>query len=138
MEGKTMSGTVTTTSANPELKPARTISPLAETLVSSSMIDRVVKKLTRRLSEVPVGFKWFAEGLCDSSYCFGGEESAVASFLRFDRDDGRPSHVIRLDQTVNRTYHYWHVFVRACRRGSCMGTGFTSRPSVCGLPGEPW
>ena len=48
------------------------------------MIDRVVNKLGRRLSEVPVGFKWFAPGLFDSSYCFGGEESAGASFLRRD------------------------------------------------------
>jgi phosphoglucomutase len=57
---------------------------VGKTLVSSSMIDRVVKKLNRRLSEVPVGFKWFTEGLFDGSYCFGGEESAGASFLRFD------------------------------------------------------
>jgi phosphoglucomutase len=48
------------------------------------MIDRVVQKLGRRLSEVPVGFKWFVPGLFDSSYCFGGEESAGASFLRHD------------------------------------------------------
>src|SRR5262249_577855 len=46
--------------------------------------DRVVSKLGRRLSEVPVGFKWFAPGLLDGSYCFGGEESAGASFLRRD------------------------------------------------------
>jgi phosphoglucomutase len=57
---------------------------VGKTLVSSSMIDRVVKKLNRRLSEVPVGFKWLAEGLYDASYCFGGEESAGASFLRLD------------------------------------------------------
>src|SRR5204863_7828132 len=57
---------------------------VGKTLVSSSMIDRVVQKLGRRLSEVPVGFKWFAPGLFDGSYCFGGEESAGASFLRFD------------------------------------------------------
>ena len=57
---------------------------VGKTLVSSSMIDRVVSKLQRRLSEVPVGFKWFAPGLFDSSYCFGGEESAGASFLRLD------------------------------------------------------
>jgi phosphoglucomutase len=57
---------------------------VGKTLVSSSMIDRVVKKLNRRLSEVPVGFKWFTKGLFDGSYCFGGEESAGASFLRFD------------------------------------------------------
>jgi phosphoglucomutase len=61
-----------------------TDSAVGKTLVSSSMIDRVVKKLTRHLSEVPVGFKWFTEGLFDGSYCFGGEESAGASFLRFD------------------------------------------------------
>jgi phosphoglucomutase len=48
------------------------------------MIDKVVQKLGRRLSEVPVGFKWFAPGLFDGSYCFGGEESAGASFLRHD------------------------------------------------------
>jgi phosphoglucomutase len=59
-------------------------SAVGKTLVSSSMIDRVVEKLGRRLSEVPVGFKWFAPGLFDGSYCFGGEESAGASFLRRD------------------------------------------------------
>jgi len=48
------------------------------------MIDRVVQKLDRRLSEVPVGFKWFVAGLFDVSCCFGGEESAGASFLRQD------------------------------------------------------
>jgi phosphoglucomutase len=48
------------------------------------MIDRVVQKLNRRLCEVPVGFKWLAPGLSDSSFCFGGEESAGASFLRRD------------------------------------------------------
>src|SRR5437867_12399226 len=48
------------------------------------MIDRVVQKLGRRLCEVPVGFKWFAPGLFDGSVCFGGEESAGASFLRRD------------------------------------------------------
>jgi phosphoglucomutase len=55
---------------------------VGKTLVSSSMIDRVVGKLGRRLSEVPVGFKWFVPGLVDGSFCFGGEESAGASFLR--------------------------------------------------------
>ena len=57
---------------------------VGKTLVSSSMIDRVVGKLGRRLSEVPVGFKWFVPGLVDGSFCFGGEESAGASFLRQD------------------------------------------------------
>jgi phosphoglucomutase len=61
-----------------------TDSAVGKTLVSSSMIDRVVGKLGRKLSEVPVGFKWFAHGLFDGSYCFGGEESAGASFLRTD------------------------------------------------------
>jgi phosphoglucomutase len=57
---------------------------VGKTLVSSSMIDRVVKKLGRELREVPVGFKWFVSGLVDGSCCFGGEESAGASFLRLD------------------------------------------------------
>jgi phosphoglucomutase len=57
---------------------------VGKTLVSSSMIDRVVQKCGRKLWEVPVGFKWFAPGLFDGSICFGGEESAGASFLRLD------------------------------------------------------
>ena len=57
---------------------------VGKTLVSSGMIDRVVNSLGRRLCEVPVGFKWFAPGLYDGSVCFGGEESAGASFLRHD------------------------------------------------------
>jgi phosphoglucomutase len=57
---------------------------VGKTLVSSSMIDRVVARLGRKLCETPVGFKWFAPGLCDGSFCFGGEESAGASFLRRD------------------------------------------------------
>jgi phosphoglucomutase len=57
---------------------------VGKTLVSSSMIDRVVADLDRRLVEVPVGFKWFVAGLVDGSLGFGGEESAGASFLRRD------------------------------------------------------
>jgi phosphoglucomutase len=57
---------------------------VGKTLVSSSMIDRVVEKLGRKLCEVPVGFKWFVAGLFDGTQCFGGEESAGASFLRQD------------------------------------------------------
>ncbi len=57
---------------------------VGKTLVSSSMIDKVVESLGRRLYEVPVGFKWFVPGLVDGSCCFGGEESAGASFLRLD------------------------------------------------------
>ena len=57
---------------------------IGKTLVSSSMIDRVAEDLGRRLVEVPVGFKWFVDGLLDGSLGFGGEESAGASFLRRD------------------------------------------------------
>jgi phosphoglucomutase len=57
---------------------------IGKTLVSSSLIDRVAKKINRPLSEVPVGFKWFVDGLCDSSYAFGGEESAGAAFIARD------------------------------------------------------
>src|SRR5262245_22839677 len=57
---------------------------VGKTLVSSGLIDRVVAALGRRLYEVPVGFKWFVPGLFDGSLCFGGEESAGASFLRRD------------------------------------------------------
>jgi len=59
-------------------------SAVGKTVVTSRMIDRVVEKLGRRLFEVPVGFKWFVPGLFDGSCCFGGEESAGASFLRRD------------------------------------------------------
>jgi phosphoglucomutase len=57
---------------------------VGKTLVSSSMIDRVADLVGRALTEVPVGFKWFVPGLLDGSIAFGGEESAGASFLRFD------------------------------------------------------
>lgn len=57
---------------------------VGKTLVSSSIIDRVAQGLGRRLAEVPVGFKWFVDGLIDSSFGFAGEESAGASFLRKD------------------------------------------------------
>jgi phosphoglucomutase len=57
---------------------------VGKTLVSSALIDRVTARLGRTLHEVPVGFKWFVDGLCDGSVGFGGEESAGASFLRRD------------------------------------------------------
>jgi phosphoglucomutase len=70
------------------LFPSRTAWPAAagigKTLVSSALIDRVAKKIGRRLVEVPVGFKFFVDGLIDGSLGFGGEESAGASFLRRD------------------------------------------------------
>ncbi|HEX4124739.1 MAG TPA: phosphoglucomutase (alpha-D-glucose-1,6-bisphosphate-dependent) [Tepidisphaeraceae bacterium] len=59
-------------------------SAVGKTVVSSSMIDRVVAQLNRKLAEVPVGFKWFADGLFKGTMCFGGEESAGASFLQTD------------------------------------------------------
>ena len=62
----------------------RSDAAVGKTLVSSRMIDRVAAALGRRLWEVPVGFKWFVPGLIDGSVGFGGEESAGASFLRFD------------------------------------------------------
>ena len=65
----------------PRWRPDSTV---GKTLVSSTMIDKVVRKLGRELREVPVGFKWFVPGLLDSSCCFGGEESAGASFLRHE------------------------------------------------------
>src|SRR5260370_37372088 len=57
-------------------------SAVGKTIVSSAIIDRVAKKLGRRLVETPVGFKWFVDGLIDGSFGFGGGESAGASFLR--------------------------------------------------------
>jgi phosphoglucomutase len=62
----------------------RSDAAVGKTLVSSSIIDRVAASLGRTLKEVPVGFKWFVDGLIDGSYGFGGEESAGASFVRFD------------------------------------------------------
>jgi phosphoglucomutase len=62
----------------------RSDAAIGKTLVSSGMIDRVAEHLGRMVSEVPVGFKWFVDGLLDGSYGFGGEESAGASFLRKD------------------------------------------------------
>jgi phosphoglucomutase len=59
-------------------------SAIGKTIVSSAIIDRVAKKLGRKLVETPVGFKWFVDGLCDGSFGFAGEESAGASFLRRD------------------------------------------------------
>jgi phosphoglucomutase len=62
----------------------RQAAAVGKTLVSSQMIDRVTAKLGRKLYEVPVGFKWFVDGLLDGSLGFGGEESAGASFARLD------------------------------------------------------
>jgi phosphoglucomutase len=61
-----------------------TTSAIGKSVVSSSMIDKVVHRLGRTLAEVPVGFKWFAGGLFNGSYCYGGEDSAGASFLKMN------------------------------------------------------
>ena len=68
----------------PTARAGRASAAVGKTLVSSAIIDRVVAGLGRTLVEVPVGFKWFAAGLFDGSFGFGGEESAGASFLRRD------------------------------------------------------
>ncbi|HEV8084109.1 MAG TPA: phosphoglucomutase (alpha-D-glucose-1,6-bisphosphate-dependent) [Chitinophagaceae bacterium] len=57
---------------------------VGKTIVTTQLIDRIAAKLGRQVDDVPVGFKWFVDGLLDSSLCFGGEESAGASFSRFD------------------------------------------------------
>ena len=57
---------------------------VGKTVVTTQLIERITTKLNRKLYDVPVGFKWFADGLLDSSLCFGGEESAGASFSRLD------------------------------------------------------
>ncbi len=62
----------------------RTEAAVGKTVVSSQMIDRIAARIGRRLYEVPVGFKWFVQGLLDGSLGFGGEESAGASFVRRD------------------------------------------------------
>lgn len=59
-------------------------SAVGKTFVTTQLIDRIAKKLGRQINDVPVGFKWFVDGLLDSSLCFGGEESAGASFSRLD------------------------------------------------------
>jgi len=92
---------------------------VGKTLVSSSMIDRVVAACGRRLLEVPVGFKWFAPGLLDGSVCFGGEESAGASFLRMDgtawsTDKDGPLLALLAAEITARTgkdpgEHYWQL-----------------------------
>ena len=112
--------------------------PVGKTVVSSSLIDRVVAHLGGRLYEVPVGFKWFAEGLLEGSLCFGGEESAGASLLQQDgaawttdkdgpvmdllaaeitavtgKDPGE--HYLRLAETLG-TPHYTRIDVPAAAR----------------------
>ena len=90
---------------------------VGKTVVSSQMIDRVTAKLDLRLYEVPVGFKWFAEGLLDGSLGFGGEESAGATFLRQDGSvwttdkDGIVSALLAAEMTAKMGRHPGEIYL---------------------------
>ena len=95
---------------------------VGKTLVSSSIIDRVVASLGRRLLEVPVGFKWFVDGLVDGSVGFGGEESAGASFLRRDGTvwttdkDGLIADLLACELTAKTGRNPWETYVGLTER----------------------
>jgi phosphoglucomutase len=95
---------------------------VGKTLVSSSIIDRVVASLGRRLVEVPVGFKWFVDGLVDGSIGFGGEESAGASFLRRDGTvwttdkDGLIADLLACELTAKTGRNPWETYVGLTER----------------------
>ena len=76
---------------SPTVPTGRANAAVGKTVVSSRMIDRVAEGIGRTLKEVPVGFKWFVDGLVSGALGFGGEESAGASFLRRDGRCGRPT-----------------------------------------------
>ena len=103
---------------------------VGKTVVSSAMIDRVTKRLKRRLYEVPVGFKWFAEGLLDGSLGFGGEESAGASLLRRDGSvwttdkDGIVPALLSAEITAQSGRDPGEYFKSLCEK---LGTPFSSR-----------
>ncbi len=111
---------------------------VGKTVVSSSLIDRVVARLHRQLYEVPVGFKWFAEGLLAGSLCFGGEESAGASLLRRDGTawttdkDGPVMDLLAAEITAvtgdDPSAHYR-------RLTGVLGTPYYTRIDV---PAQPW
>ena len=110
---------------------------VGKTVVSSSMIDRVVAHLDRRLYEVPVGFKWFAEGLLTGSLCFGGEESAGASLLQRDGKtwttdkDGPVMNLLAAEITAitgkDPTEHYHEL-------SKVLGTSYYTRIDVPATP----
>jgi phosphoglucomutase len=112
---------------------------VGKTLVSSGLIDRVVESLGRRLSEVPVGFKWFVEGLVDGSYCFGGEESAGASFLRRDGTvwstdkDGLIMNLLAAEITARTGKDPGDLYRELARR---LGTPFYTRIDAPATPEE--
>ena len=110
---------------------------VGKTLVSSSMIDRVAARMNRRLVEVPVGFKWFVEGLIDGSLGFGGEESAGATFLRRDGTvwttdkDGLVPNLLAAEITARTGKdpgeHYWELTAE-------FGTSFYTRIDAPATP----
>ena len=114
-------------------------SAIGKTVVSSSMIDRVVKKSGRKLVEVPVGFKWFSSGLIDGSLAFGGEESAGASFLRRDGSvwttdkDGLILGLLAAEMTA-RTGHDPNQFFTSATGD--LGRSFYERVDAPASPGQ--
>jgi phosphoglucomutase len=114
-------------------------SAIGKTVVSSAMIDRIASKLGRKLVEVPVGFKWFSEGLIDGSLGFGGEESAGASFLRRDGSvwttdkDGLIMGLLAAEITA-RTGHDPGQFYKSATRD--LGTSFYQRVDAPASPAQ--
>jgi phosphoglucomutase len=112
---------------------------VGKTLVSSGLIDRVVADMGRRLSEVPVGFKWFVDGFFDGSYCFGGEESAGASFLRQDGTvwttdkDGLIMDLLAAEVTARLGKDPGEVYKELAER---LGTPWYTRIDVTATPEE--
>jgi phosphoglucomutase len=120
----------------PQWKPDAAI---GKTVVSTAMIDRVAHRLDRRLHEVPVGFKWFADGLFDGSLGFGGEESAGAAFLRRDGSvwttdkDGIAPALLSAEITA-RTGHDPAQLYRQLT--SELGEAFTDRVEAAATPAQ--
>jgi phosphoglucomutase len=114
-------------------------SGIGKTIVSSSLIDRVAKKLGRRLIEVPVGFKWFVGGLLDGSLSFGGEESAGAAFLRHDGTtwttdkDGLILGLLAAEMTARTGKNPGELFAGLTRE---LGTSFYERIDAPATPAQ--
>ena len=112
-------------------------SAIGKTVVSSGMIDRVAAKLERKLIEVPVGFKWFSDGLIDGSLAFGGEESAGASFLRRDgsvwtTDKDGPIMGLLAAEITARTAHDPNLFYASVTQD--LGQSFYARRDAPATP----
>jgi phosphoglucomutase len=112
---------------------------IGKTLVSSSIIDRVAADLGRRLVEVPVGFKWFVDGLLEGSIGFGGEESAGASFLRRDRGpwstdkDGLIPCLLAAEMKATTGQDPGEIYAGLAER---FGHSFYTRDDVAATPAE--